>query len=269
MNPLRRIVNETRALNRIAGARVSARFLCQVAFRLPTVIATRSLAPANGGVPGRVHRLRVMGRPILMYGELLGGARELYGRAVYCTPCLSGIATGDTVIDLGANYGLFSVLAAILGAQVIAVEAQFGFLAEIRRLAALNGCGARIKLEWAAVGAGQGQVSEGECWRSMSHAQEKKPPLATLNELLKRHRVARIDFLKCDIEGSEFALFARDTQWLKIVRQLAMEVHPHWGEPREIIGVLESAGFQVAMVDRDLRPAASAIAPAYLYGTKA
>src|SRR5207248_1215487 len=65
------------------------------------------------------------------------GAREMYCRNVYLRTGLT-MPAGGWVVDLGANRGLFSVWAALAGAQVIAVDAQHGFAADIRHLAERN-----------------------------------------------------------------------------------------------------------------------------------
>jgi len=79
------------------------------------------------------------------------GAREMYCRNVYLRTGLVIPRTG-WVVDLGANRGLFSVWAALAGAQVVAVEAQQGFGPEIRCLAAHNGVGDRVHVEIALAG---------------------------------------------------------------------------------------------------------------------
>jgi FkbM family methyltransferase len=55
--------------------------------------------------------------------------------------------TSGWVIDLGANHGLFSVWAAVTGAQVVAVEAQQGFGPVITELARHNSVASSVRLE--------------------------------------------------------------------------------------------------------------------------
>ncbi len=80
---------------------------------------------------------------ISLPGSYTAGAREMYYRNVYLRTGFVMPRTG-WVLDLGANRGLFSVWAAVAGAQAVAVEAQQGLEPEIRRLAAHNGVSDRV-----------------------------------------------------------------------------------------------------------------------------
>src|ERR1035441_4327273 len=75
---------------------------------------------------------------------------------MYCrNVCLRAglrMPAGGWVVDLGANRGLFTVWAAVNGAQVVAVEAQQGFAGEIRGLAEHNGVADRVHVEIALAG---------------------------------------------------------------------------------------------------------------------
>ena len=54
---------------------------------------------------------------------------------------------------------------------------------------------------------------------------ENDPPILTMTEIFRLHGLEKIDFLKIDIEGSEFDLFINNNEWLKNVDKIAMEVH--------------------------------------------
>lgn len=66
---------------------------------------------------------RTQGVELILEGRLFSGAREMYGRSVYFPDRNFQLESGTTVIDLGANTGLFSLLAALRGCRVIALEA--------------------------------------------------------------------------------------------------------------------------------------------------
>mgnify|MGYP003978902101 FL=1 len=68
-----------------------------------------------------------------------------------------------------------------------------------------------------------------------------------MNKILSRHNLKVIDFLKIDIEGSEFDLLNRDTAWLSTVKKIAMEVHPEFGKVENLKTKLESEGFFVSI----------------------
>src|SRR5262249_1553319 len=59
---------------------------------------------------------------------------------------------------------------------------------------------------------------------SASHYKETPSPLS-MEEIIARHDLGVINFLKVDIEGSEFDLLSSDIEWLSCVENIVMEVH--------------------------------------------
>jgi len=214
-------------------------------------------------------RIRVFGCEMVIPGDCFGGAREMYGRLVYFVPREFEIKHGDVVVDLGSNLGLFALLAAKLdAAQVLAVEAQGAMVPLIRSLLEKNGCADRVAIEWCLVGERTGALSDRAAAERASHWQVQ-PPTRSMSELLAAHGIKRIDFLKMDIEGSEFDLFQRDCGWLRMVHRIAMEVHPDFGDPAAISSVLSQAGFAVKLARADLTYTDYIERPAgYLYASR-
>ena len=66
----------------------------------------------------------------------------------------------------------------------------------------------------------------------------------TQKEFIKLNNLTRIDFLKCDIEGSEFEFIA-DTDLLQITQQLAIEIHDNAGDRNEFIIKLQELGLKL------------------------
>jgi FkbM family methyltransferase len=161
------------------------------------------------------------------------------------------------VVDLGANRGLFSVWAAMAGAQVVAVEAQQGFAPVIRGLAACNGVASRVHVEIAvaggvlAPGVTAGVITDDYLWATTSHGAAKRPVGLSVPEIMTRYEIDRIGLLKTDIEGGEFAVFdaSEDLGWLERVDQLVLEVHPDWGDAASLIGRLRQHGYRVDLRD--------------------
>jgi FkbM family methyltransferase len=180
----------------------------------------------------------------------------MYCRNVYLRTGFVMPHTG-WVLDLGANLGLFSVWAALAGAQVVAVEAQQGFAPEIRRLAAHNGVGPRVNVEIAlvggtvAAGAAVGVVADDQCWAATSHGAPQRPAGVSVPQLMSAYQIGRIGLLKVDIEGGEFAVFGsdEDLRWLDLVDQMVMEVHPSFGDATALIGRLRQYGFAIDLRD--------------------
>ncbi len=110
------------------------------------------------------------------------------------------------IIDLGANCGLFSLYAADSCNKIIAVEptpSTYNVLEEIVK------DNTKIKTLQLAVGPHNGMVSffinENSTTNSMlnRNGQETKVQCMTLETLLFKENLNYVDFIKCDIEGSE------------------------------------------------------------------
>jgi len=72
----------------------------------------------------------------------------------------------------------------------------------------------------------------------------------SMDRMIKRFDLDRIDLLKVDIEGAEFLMF-EDDSWLDIVQRIAMEVHPEFGDLQKVQRKIERAHFHL-----ETRPAA-------------
>ncbi|MHB1533056.1 MAG: FkbM family methyltransferase [Acidimicrobiales bacterium] len=170
-------------------------------------------------------------------------------------------------VDLGANIGLFSILAATEGAQVVAVEAQSGFLPVIEAHASLNCCRDRVKVLHALVSPGTGILASQE-ERSRASHWGSDPESLTFENILARCDLKRIDFLKVDIEGSEFDLFRDDLRWLDIVKKLVMEVHLEFGDATPLLNVLGQRGFRCELVDDDGQTVSALRDGGYLFASR-
>lgn len=265
----------------IRGARsVSAlEWLYGLVSHAPDIVHSGSLRWADMVWQRRGARFRTpSGRSVFLPGELTAGAREMYCRNVYLRTGLR-IPKQGWVIDLGANSGLFTVLAAVEGARVVAVEAQRGFGSELSRLMALNWVNpAAVRLEVAiAAAAGDtipilGVSSDDESWRTASRATPERPDRVSVAELMARHRIDRVGLIKMDIEGSEFSVLHPDSDlsWLDRVDQIAMEVHPEFGDVEGLRRTLLAHRFAVSVTDNDgSRIAADSPRVAYLYCRRA
>lgn len=255
----RRALGDTGAVCRRARPASAARWLTSLATHLPDCVRLRSLTPADRIWARGGARFRAPGGgSIWLPAAYTAGAREMYCRNVYLRTGLKVPATG-WVIDLGANRGLFSVRAALAGAEVVAVEAQQGFAAEIRRLAAYNLVGQRVHVAIgvasgaAASGAAVGVVADDQRWATTSHGTPERPANVSVPQLMSAHRIGRIGLLKVDIEGGEFAVFdaREDLRWLERVDQIALEIHRAFGDAAALIGRLQQHGFAVALRDND------------------
>ena len=229
----RRAIGDIMSVCRHARPASAARWLTSFAAHLAECRSTRSLVPADRIWARTGARFRAPGGTVIsLPAAYTAGAREMYCRNVYLRTGFVMPRTG-WVLDLGANRGLFSVWAALAGAQVVAVEAQQGFGPEINRLAAHNGVGDRVHVEIALAGgtvrdgATAGVVADDRRWAATSHGAPQRPASMSVPQLMSAYHIGRIGLLKVDIEGGEFAVFSRDEElrWLDRVDQVVMEVH--------------------------------------------
>jgi FkbM family methyltransferase len=241
------------AVGRHADRATSRAYLRAVVTSLPAIVRARSLVPADRAMAGRVCSFRPQPDCVVVVdGSDFSAAREMYCRRVYFPSDAFHIARGDTVVDLGANIGLFTTMAAVSGARVVAVEAQSGFLPKIVANLRRNGTEARAEVVQALVGAASGVLSTEENRRSATEW-GNEPERIGMAELLDRHHLDQVDLLKVDIEGSEFDLFRNDG-FLANVRRIAMEVHPTHGDVPALRARVERHGFQVSLLDSEGRP---------------
>lgn len=253
----RRAIADIRSVCQYARPASAARWLTSLATHLTECESTRSLAPADRiwARTGASFQPSA-GAVISLPAAYTAGAREMYCRNVYLRTGFVMPRTG-WVLDLGANNGLFSVWAALAGAQVIAVEAQRGFEPDIRRLAAHNGVSDRVHVEIALAGGTitsgvtVGELADEERWAATSHGAQQRPVGMSVPQLMSVYEIGKIGLLKVDIEGGEFAVFdgAEDLGWLDQVEQVAMEVHGDFGDAVALVDRFRRHGFAVDLRD--------------------
>jgi len=183
-----------------------------------------------------------------------GIAREIYIRDCYFKFHLpSTFRDAKTIVDLGANRGAFSVLMAAQADFVLCVEATEAFVPVINHNMQLNGC-RHYEIETVFIGAGGDLGTD-------------HTPTLTMEALLRRHDINAVDFLKMDIEGSEFALF-ESADWLENVKALSMELHLHHGRPQQVLEPLKRHNFQYVVADENLDRASDVSGVNFIYAWK-
>lgn len=136
---------------------------------------------------------------------------------------------GGAVVDLGANTGLFSCMAAaqVQGFKILSVEPQkenYDMLVRNVENKCLNAgiwnkC-AYLKIE--DTGYEYGFVVR-ECTE-----EEADVKAVDMNFIISKYGIHKIDLLKIDIEGSEYELFDDSCQsWIGLVENIIIEIHDH------------------------------------------
>lgn len=170
----------------------------------------------------------------------------------------------DTVVDLGANIGLFSLRIAQHARRVIAVESN----AENYNLAARNlennGLEHRVKLIQAAASGVSGKdlrlYSSGMTGGHSLHphlaarwpgGKESQVCSISLADLFEEHAIEHCSLLKCDIEGSEYDVIeSAPLAVLSRVDRFLIEAHPEsgdrpWRGLHKLCGKLRAAGMKI------------------------
>ncbi len=250
MNPAARLIRELGQLRRVLTSAHFGRYCLALAGSAPIVLGRRSLVPADramrGAMPFHVRgaEIRVpldeMARLLEHHDQTpsFGGAREMYAANVYLGAFRPDLSA-DSVVDLGSNRGLFLLLGAkVLKARVlVGVEPEPVFTPVFAALADANGLPRDAYARYERlVGSAPG------------------PSTMTVGEIMDAHALARIGFLKCDIEGGEFDVFLNDGSFLDRVDNIAMELHPSEGDVALIVDKLVRAGFACVTTDQFMRP---------------
>ncbi|MCR4341668.1 MAG: FkbM family methyltransferase [Gemmatimonadaceae bacterium] len=236
---------------RVLGMAQFARYVTNTVLAAPRVAKERSLAPVDKKMAG-VLPITFMGRTFNVdtavedftneRGHVFAEVREMFLRNVYFRHLDIDPAKIESVVDIGANSGVFSAFATSFAKRIVCIEAMPEYVPAISRMMAVNGFD-NYTIETVFIG-------------ERGDFQSLAAPRAGLADILDSRGIGRVDLLKIDIEGSEFALFAKP-DWLERVDNLTMEVHPGHGDPETILDALRYYGFVTVAADRNLRPTQS------------
>lgn len=233
MRQLRRFAQEFRIASSLVGPAGALRWALAAVASVRTVLRTGSLAVADQAV-GSSFCVRIEDAQCCFQPGDFGVCREIIGHDCYRLRPLKGQIR--TAIDLGCNCGTFSLMAAALnpGCRIFAVDVNPEFTAATLHNAEANGFGTQVKAMTRIVGcAGVESVRKLEADGSI----RVFDPSQTITAL------GGCDFLKCDVEGGEHALFSGDLSWLGGVKHLAVEYHWTEAEGDRLEAILRQQGF--------------------------
>lgn len=155
---------------------------------------------------------------------------------------------GMRVFDIGANVGVYSVLAGRLGADVVAVEPLPQNLEYLRRHVALNAINHRVRVVGAAVGAYDGAVRFNPA-RSRSEGFVHPEGALTIEQVTLDSLSAAYgapDVVKIDVEGAEEGVLAGASETIQLHRPtLLVALHLGFERSRALWQRLEDCGYCV------------------------
>ena len=167
----------------------------------------------------------------------------------------------DTVIDIGANIGLFAKYMYSKGAQkVVLVEANPNLEENIKNILDDDNNRSSIYLSPifsekktvtfnyssnnSAIGSIAFDSTKGVDYESLTNSMELET--VTLDEIIEKEGIDRISLLKCDIEGGEYNLIPSLTdRQMSMIDKFMIEIHSNENnEIQPILDKLESHGFK-------------------------
>jgi FkbM family methyltransferase len=178
------------------------------------------------------------------------------------------LSAGMKVFDIGANIGLYSILAqGLVGSsgQIWAFEPSFNTYEKLLRNLELNNCLSVHPVQLALSdepetrGSLRADAGYGDMYRYLASAatdgvdpQGELVPVTTLDEHVKRAGLPCPDFIKVDVEGGEYRVFlgAREVLSGNPNMLVMFESEPDWCErsrcrQQDAFGVLRDLGFEL------------------------
>ena len=199
----------------------------------------------------------IQARPHTMDKAIL---KDIWIRRVY-NPEGFGIQETDTVLDVGAHIGIFTLFAARAArkGKVYALEPAPENFRLARLNMELNGANNVIGSNVAMSNETgkkefflSGQNSGGHSFHPLEPHQTQTLMVDTisLEDFMEGNNISQIDFLKMDCEGEEYEIILEAPKdFLDRVLKLSMECHHIDGRrnPATLMAFLEGSGFQVAL----------------------
>lgn len=240
-SPLGPVVRSSRALV-IRRALVNARLV-----RDPV----RYIAFESGS-RGRVAEHRLTELPVTVALRHRSRDTDVLGEMpwAYRPPPSIALPASGTVLDIGANIGLFALwtLARYPGISVVSYEPDPNNLPLLARNRALGGFGERWTTRAVAVGNRNGEARFASGGYADSRVNESGDVVIPLVDIFEQPHG---QLMKIDIEGSEWDVL-RDHRLPALPADVVvMEWHRHaidgtTGDAAEAVGLLEKAGFDIA-----------------------
>jgi hypothetical protein len=250
MNPISRVLTEYRALSRVLSFDDFVALSFATLKEAPEVLRTKKLTGIDAAMSRNIN-IRFRGHKIavplaeidpmlvpLNDNPTFGNLREMCARDCYFQRLDLRPPIG-VVLDLGANRGLFSLLALLVlnAEKVIGVEPHSKYEPVVKLLLEANHCKPSASVRYSKF--------------VTSPSAEQRDPInnVSIKSILQEQRIDTFGFVKMDIEGFEKDLFS-EPEWLSSVNNIAMELHQHVGDLSLIPRALERYNFRYEATDQ-------------------
>jgi FkbM family methyltransferase len=249
LNNLKQILTDYFGLVKLIGFIKGSKWLLGVILNLKTCIKERNLQAADRFVGPGFIIAKKKNTIIKFFGDsIISGIREIWIREVYTGEGFLSLKEKTFVVDLGANVGNFTLLALAMNDEnnVLAVEPNSELNKIFRYQIQINGWEKRVNLNRFFLG------NVTAIQEQMVHSKENKGATwVTPKEFIEKNKISKINFLKCDIEGSEFDLIKGDAELFRISDQVAVEVHDFGGDRNDFTNKLKKLGFIIGPIKYD------------------
>jgi FkbM family methyltransferase len=221
-------------------------------------------------------------KDITLTPSVMSGDFERYELDIFELAC----SAGATVLDIGANIGLYSVVAAKRigpSGRVYAFEPVPENIAFLRKNLEVNGVADRVAVQEAAAGEADGELEIFLSDRQIgTHSAAKlaggggssvKVPMRSVDTFVNNNGVNRVDVVKIDVEGYDFQVLQGALQTLRRHKPtLFIEYSPALLEacgqdPDDFLGMLAGIYEHCLLVD-EFRGLTKAITPPDLSNMK-
>ncbi len=159
---------------------------------------------------------------------------------------------GDTVLDIGAHIGAYTLRAAAAGARVIAFEPEPDNVCALRKNV---GHLPAVRVEQLAIAATTGERTLGASfgrstggWSLLKTRSIRTVQCVSLADAWRQWSLDRVALLKMDIEGGEYeVLLSAPVSILSSIDRVVVEVHDNYRghDASQLVVFLEQSGFSV------------------------
>ncbi len=255
MNTVVRFLSEYSALGKVLEPKHYFSLATATAMKAPEIMRSKKLtaldAAMSRNMTVRFGKSRValpladIDQILLLHDDnpTFGNVREIYARNCYLQRMKLELPIGS-VLDLGANRGMFSILALVVlkAKRTIGVEPVPVYEPIAKLLLEANHCSPDCAFRYTK-------------FVSTPSAERQDPgKCVSIETILREQGVGRFQLVKMDIEGHEKDVFS-EPDWLASVDNLTMELHPQMvGDLSLIPEALTRYGFKYLIVDQPGRP---------------